>query len=57
MKQYHVIAVGSGLGSLIAACRLVEQNVTSIAVVTSGLGGTPYIAAFDAVLELSLIHI
>ena len=51
MKQYHVIAVGSGLGSLIAACRLVEQNVTSIAVVTSGLGGTPYIAAFDAVLE------
>ena len=51
MKCYRILIIGSGLGSLIAACRLVEQGETSIAVVTAGLGGTPYIAAFDAVLD------
>ncbi len=48
--QYQVIIVGSGLAGLSAAARLVEAGQTDIAIVTSGYGGTPYIAALNAVL-------
>lgn len=48
--QYKVIIVGSGLAGLSAAARLVEAGVKELAVVSSGNGGTSFIAALNAVL-------
>lgn len=47
---YKMIIVGSGLAGLSTAARLVAAGETDIAIVTSGYGGTPYIAALNAVL-------
>lgn len=50
MKKHNIILVGTGLSSLITACCLIENGKKDIAIVYSGFGGTPYIAAFNAVL-------
>jgi aspartate oxidase len=49
-NQSKVLIIGSGLAGLSAAVRLAEAGETDIAVVSSGSGGTPYIAALNAVL-------
>lgn len=49
-RYFDTIIVGSGIAGLMAACSLWEQGVHSIAVLSSGYGGAPYIAAFNAVL-------
>ncbi|HBR28723.1 MAG TPA: L-aspartate oxidase [Firmicutes bacterium] len=49
-EQYKVIIVGSGLAGLSMAARLVEEGFSDLAIVSSGYGGTPFIAALNAVL-------
>lgn len=48
--QYKAIIVGSGLAGLSTAARLVETGEKALAIVASGYGGTPYIAALNAVM-------
>lgn len=50
-RQHDVLIVGAGLAGLIAACYLQENEAKNIAILTSGFGGTPYVAAFNAVVE------
>ncbi len=48
--SFDSLVIGSGLAGLVAACCLWERGRRNIAVVASGLGGTPYVAAFNSVL-------
>lgn len=49
-RTFDALIVGSGLAGLTAACYLWEKGRRDIAVVSSGLGGSPLVAAFNAVL-------
>ncbi|TCL70038.1 succinate dehydrogenase / fumarate reductase flavoprotein subunit/L-aspartate oxidase/fumarate reductase (CoM/CoB) subunit A [Hydrogenispora ethanolica] len=49
-QPYRIIIVGSGLAGLSAAARLVEEGEKRIAVVSLGVGGSPYVAAMNAVV-------
>ena len=51
--EHDVLIAGSGLAGLIAACRLIEGGCNNIGIVSAGYGGTPYIAAFNAVIDNS----
>ncbi len=51
MLQHDAILVGSGIASLMTACCIVENSDKDICIVSRGHGGTPYIAAFNAVLD------
>jgi aspartate oxidase len=54
--NHDVLIIGSGLAGLIAACRLYDDGLTNIGIISAGLGGTPYIAAFNAVIKNSPYH-
>lgn len=49
-QQHKVIIVGKGLAALATAARLCELGEKDIGIYSSGLGGTPYIAAINFVL-------
>lgn len=49
--KYDTLIIGAGLSGLIAACYLVDKGKTDIAIATSGFGGTPLVAAFNAILK------
>lgn len=49
--KYDTLIIGAGLAGLIAACHLSDNRKKNIAIVTSGYGGTPYVAAFNAILK------
>lgn len=48
--RFDCIIVGAGLSALVAACCIRSHSKKSVAVVTVGLGGTPYLAAFNGIL-------
>lgn len=48
--SFETVIVGSGIAGLIAACSLWEQGRRNFAILSSGYGGAPFIAAFNAVL-------
>lgn len=49
-KGFDSIIIGSGIAGLIAACSLWELGGRNVAVLAPGYGGSPCIAAFNAVL-------
>ncbi len=51
MKPYQVIIVGAGLSGLSTAMGLCEQGIKDILIIHEGMGGTPYIAAINFLVE------